>query len=114
MINTSNITAIDLSIDIAIGIHSVERGESLKYELWHFVGGAILAQNLRFSNHCHFAQRSALIIHKVFALLSFSRGVSLASVLGGSKRKCLDFLDVERMKRKHFTIEFVIEKMEAV
>ena len=58
------------------------KGESLKYELWHFVGGAILAQNLRFSNHCHFAQRSALIIHKVFALLSFSRGVSLASVLG--------------------------------
>ena len=82
MYNTSNITAIDLSIDIAIGIHSVERGESLKYELWHFVGGAILAQNLRFSNHCHFAQRSALIIHKVFALLSFSRGVSLASILG--------------------------------
>ena len=54
MYNTSNITAIDLSIDIAIGIHSVERGESLKYELWHFVGGANLAQNLRLRNHCHF------------------------------------------------------------
>ena len=33
---------------------------------------------------------------------------------GGSKRKFLDFVDVECMKRKHFTIEFVIEKMEAV
>ena len=85
MYNTSNITAIDLSIDIAIGIHSVERGESLKYELWHFVGGAILAQNLRFSNHCHFAQRSALIIHKVFALLSFSREVPIGLTFGGGK-----------------------------
>ena len=28
--------------------------QDLKYELWHFVGGARLAQNLRLCNHCHF------------------------------------------------------------
>ena len=28
--------------------------QDLKYELWHFVGGARLAQNLRLRNHCHF------------------------------------------------------------
>ena len=44
---------ISLKCHLSIGI-GIVCTQDLKYELWHFVGGANLAQNLRLPNHCHF------------------------------------------------------------
>ena len=65
---------ISLKCHLSIGI-GIVCTQDLKYELWHFVGGANLAQNLRLPNHCHFHKDlSSDNLQSICTVLSFSQG----------------------------------------